>query len=157
MASLVSARAGIARHLARARRRPAVAVEPAFDDRDVAVGGHPADDRDRQAPALADLAHLGPAFREDGGAHPLLRLGDHHLERLEARLAPRDRVEVDQDPGPGPVGRLRRRAGDPAGAEVLESLDQPALDELEAGLDEQLLGERVADLDGRPLATGRRR
>ncbi len=55
------------------------------------------------------------------------------------------------DPGARPVGRLRGRAGDPAGAEVLEPLDQAPLDELEAGLDEQLLGERVADLDGRPL------
>ena len=72
-------------------------------------------------------------------------------------LAARDRVEVDEDAGPGPVGGLRRRAGDPAGAEVLEALDEAALDELEARLDEQLLGERVADLDATAAWTGRRR
>ena len=33
------------------------------DDRDVAVVGDRADDRDRQAPALADLADLVPALR----------------------------------------------------------------------------------------------
>ena len=60
-------------------------------------------------------------------------------------------------PGAGPVGGLRRGAGDARRAEVLEALDQAALDELEAGLDEQLLGERVADLDARPLRAGRRR
>ena len=92
-----------------------------------------------------------PALRPDDRQHPLLGLGDHDLERLHARLAARDRVEIDEDPGSGPVGRLGRRAGDPAGAEVLEALDQPALDQLETRLDEQLLGERVADLDRRPL------
>ena len=89
--------------------------------------------------------------------HPLLRLGDHHLERLHARLAARDRVEVDDDPGARPIGGLRRGAGDPAGAEVLEALDEAALDQLEAGLDQQLLGERVADLDATVASTGRRR
>ena len=40
----------------------------------------------------------------------------------------------------------------PAGAQVLQAFDEAALDQLEAGLDEQLLGERVADLDAWPLA-----
>ena len=134
-----------------ARRRPSVRVQPALDDRDVAVVGDPSDDRDRQAPALAHLADVVPALGQDGRAHPFLRLGDHDLEGREPRLAARDRVEVDHDPRPGPVGRLRGGAGDPAGPEVLEPLDEPALDQLEAGLDQQLLRERVADLDGRPL------
>ena len=140
---------GRGRHRAISRADGSVVQPP--DDRDVAVVGDPADDRDGQAPALAHLADGVPAIRPDGGAHPLLALRDHDLERLHVRLAPRDRVEVDEDARPGPVGGLRRRAGDAAGAEVLEALDEPALDELEARLDEQLLGERVADLDGRPL------
>ena len=130
---------------------PPVGVEAAFDDRDVAVGRHPPDDRDGQAPALAHLADGRPALGADGGAHPLLRLRDHDLERLEARLASRDGIQVDDDPRPGPIGGLGGRARDPAGAEVLEALDEAALDELQARLDEQLLRERVADLDGRPL------
>src|SRR5207244_2414862 len=39
-------------------------------------------------------------------------------------------------------------------AAVLERLDKPALDELDRGLDELLAGERVADLDRRPLLVG---
>ena len=45
----------------------------------------------------------------------------------------------------------------PPAPEVLQPFDQAALDELEARLDQQLLGERVADLDGRAASTGRRR
>ena len=60
-------------------------------------------------------------------------------------------VEVDADAGARPIGRLGRRAGDAGGAEVLQPLDEPALDELERRLDQQLLGERVADLDRGPL------
>ena len=137
------------RDLARPRSGPAAGVQPALDDRDVAVVGDPPDDRDRQAPALADAAHGIPSIGTDRGAHPLLRLGDHDLERRHVRLAPRDRVEVDEDARPGAVGGLGRGAGDAAGPEVLQALHQPALDELEGRLDEQLLGERVADLHGR--------
>ena len=39
----------------------------------------------------------------------------------------------------------------PAAPEVLQTLHQALLDQLQAGLDEQLLRERVADLHGRPL------
>ena len=60
-------------------------------------------------------------------------------------------------PVAGPVGRLGGRAGDPAGAEVLEALDEPALDQLERRLDQELLGERVADLDATAASTGHRR
>ena len=132
-------------------RASSAAARTPLDDRDVAVVGDPSDDRDRQTPALADLADGVPAVRPDDRAHPLLRLRDHDLERLHVRLAPRDRVEVDVDARPGPIGRLRGRTRDAAGAEVLEALDEPAVDELERRLDEQLLGERVADLDGRSL------
>ncbi len=120
---------------------------------DVAVGGDPADDRDRQAPALADLADGRPSAPGcDDREHPLLRLA-----RSSPRTAPcpgsRRGIasRSTRDPGPGPIGGLRGGAGDAAGAEVLEALDEAALDQLEGRLDEQLLGERVADLDGRPL------
>ena len=124
---------------------------PAADDGDVAVVGHDADDGDGQAPPLADLADLVPALRLDRGAHPLLRLGDHHLEWRHVRLTAGDRVEVDPDARARPVRGLGCGARDPTGAEVLESLDESALDELERCLDQQLLGERVADLHARPL------
>ena len=133
---------------ARARGRPR---GPAVDDRDIAVVGHPPDHRGRQPPAFADRGDVGESLRPDDREHPLLALADHDLERLHARLAPRDRVEVDADAGAGPVGGLGRGAGDAGGAEVLQPLDEAALDELERRLDEQLLGKRVANLHGRAL------
>ena len=142
---------GDPRELVGAGTRATVRVEPAGHDHDVAVGGHPADDRDRDPPARADLADVLPPLRVDGRAHPLLRLGDHHLERLEAGFAARDRIEVDEHPDPGAVGHLGGRARDAAGAEVLETGHESAIDEFQARLDEQLLGERVAHLNGRSL------
>ena len=68
--------------LARARSRPPGVVDPALDHGDVAVVGDPADDGDRQVPVLAHGTDLGPPLGTDDRAHPLLRLGDHHLERL---------------------------------------------------------------------------
>ena len=53
--------------------------------------------------------------------------------------------------GPSPAGHLGERGGESRGTEVLERLDEALLDELEAGLDHLLAGERIADLDGRPL------
>ena len=137
--------------LARARARPPVRVEAALDDRDRAVVGHPADHRAGQAPAGADLGDLGVPLGADDRDHPLLRLADHHLEGGHPRLPARDRVEVDEDPRPGPVGGLADAAGDAGRPEVLDALGEAPVDDLEGRLDEQLLGERVADLDGRAL------
>ena len=55
------------------------------------------------------------------------------------------------------VGHLERGRGQAGRTHVLDGDDAVALHQLEAGLDQQLLGERVADLDGRPLGLGRRR
>ena len=142
---------GNAGDLRRAGVRAAVGADAALDDGDVAVGGDAADQGDRDAPALADLAHGRVVLRPAGGQHPLLRLGDHHFPGRHAGLAARDRVEVQEDAGAGLVGRLGGGAADPAGAEVLDALDEAAVDQLQAGLDQQLLGERVADLDRGPL------
>ena len=97
IASLVSARGRDPGELARrrgsaGRRRRArprrSAMSPSAVTRPMTATG--------QAPALADLADGRPALGPDDRAHPLLRLGDHHLERLQAGLAARDRVEVDE-------------------------------------------------------------
>jgi hypothetical protein len=112
-------------------RRDPCELRAATRDRDIAVVRDASDDRHRETPAHGDFANVIPAVGPDDRAHPLLRLRDHDLERRHARLAKRDRVEVDGDPGARAIRRLRGRAGDPAGAQVLEALDQPTLDELE--------------------------
>ncbi len=120
---------------------------------------------DGEPVALDDLADRGgehPPLRrqreqrvEPGGLddrqHPLLRLAGEHLVRRHGRLAERNAVEVDGHAA-APGGRgLGERACQPGAAEVLDAGDQPGVVHLEARLDEQLLGERVADLHARPL------
>ena len=114
---------------------------------DQATGDHPnvrhrrnaPDDRARETPAPAHGADRRLLVRSNHRQHPFLALGDQHLEWLHAGLPPGDRVEIDQHAGPGSVGRLGRRAGDPTGAEVLETLHETAFDERKRGLDQELL------------------
>ena len=86
--------------------------------------------------------------------HPLLRLARQDLERLQVGLAERDRAQVDLGAEPGPGRRLARGARDPRPAQVLQPFEQVAFDELERGLDQELLGEGVADLHARSTFLG---
>ena len=55
---------------------------------------------------------------------------------------------------PVPAARhLERRAGEPRRAHVLDADDRVGAHQLEARLEQALLGERVADLHGRALAS----
>ena len=110
---------------------------------------HLADRRVVELPAvehrLDGLGHPRPDDRD----HPLLALGDHDLPRLHPLLAQGDAVEVDVD---AVVGRhLGERGSDTRCTAVLERLDEPALDELDRGLDQLLAHERIADLHRRAL------
>ena len=116
----------------------------------LAVVGHLADHGARQLPALADGAHVVDALGRDDRDHPLLRLGDHDLPRLEVVLAQRHAVEVHVD-AHAVARHLGERRGEPGGAAVLQRDDEALLDEVERDLDQRLAAERVADLDGRPL------
>ena len=87
----------------------------------------------------------------DDGEHPLLRLRRHHLEGRHARLPLRHLGHVHVEAAAGLRRRLRRGAGDAGGAEVLHADGEVAVEQLEAGLDQALLLERVADLDAGPL------
>ena len=100
---------------------------------------------------VAQGEHGVDVGRLDDAEHPLLRLGDHDLERLHARLAERDPADVEVEPDlalRGHLGGGRRQAG---GAEVLERDEQPGVEQLERALEQLRLLERVADLDGRAL------
>ena len=102
-------------------------------------------------PARAHLEHLVEARGLADAQHPLLRLGDHDLEGRHVGLAQRHPgdVEVDADAA---LGRhLRRARRQPRRAEVLQRDEQAAVEQLQRALQELLLLEGVADLDGRAL------
>ena len=130
------------------------------DDEPVALGDL-ADGGGEHAPPLGDGEHRRQVRGRDDREHPLLRLAGQHLVRLHGRLAQRHPLEVRAHAGPARRGRLGEGARQARAAEVLDALDEPGVVQLEAGLDEQLLGERVADLHARPargavLVEGRR-
>ena len=85
----------------------------------------------------------------DDREHPLLRLGREDLERLHARLTQRNLVEIQPRAEPGPSRGLAHGARETGSPEVLQPFEQVLLDQLERGLDQQLLGERIADLHRR--------
>ena len=119
--------------------------------RQQAVLGHLADHRRLDVPLGADLHEGVDEVRPDHRHHPLLRLAHQDLGRGEARVAERDRVQVDAHAAVAAGRQLGRRAGDARRAQVLNALDQPLGEELEAALDQELLQERVADLNRRTL------
>src|SRR5262249_10937284 len=116
---------------------------------ELAGPGHLADRRAVELPPRADLLDRLQLRGPDDGDHPLLALRDHDLPRLEL-LAERLSIEVDVD-ADAVAGHLCQRGGEPGRTAALERPDQAALDDLDRDLDQLLSGERVADLDGRPL------
>ncbi len=137
------------------------------DDKTTAVGDR-SNPGGQHAPAFGDREHLGHCVRRDDREHPLLGLARQDLMRHHRGLPQRDEVEVDRHPtgatgGQACGGRLGQRTGQPRAAEVLDGDDKSALEQLQAGFDENLLGERVADLHrwsarrSTTLVEGRRR
>src|SRR6185369_3227458 len=82
--------------------------------------------------------------------HSLLALGDHDLDGLHVELAERHPIEVDVEAHTAPR-HLGERRGEARRAEILQRLDETALDEREARFDQLLAREWIADLDGRAL------
>ncbi len=101
-----------------------------------------------QAEDLFDV--VGP----DHGQHALLGLRHEDLAGVHPGFPQVDGVEIDVHAHPTSGGALGGGAGDAGGTEILDGDDQPALVQLEAGLDELLLLERVTDLDRGSLGPG---
>ena len=120
------------------------------DGEPVAVGDLP-DDGGEHVPLAADGEEVGDLGRLDDRAHALLRLAHQDLGRGERAVAQRNGVEVDVHAAGAGAGQLGRRAGEAGAAEVLDAGDEVGGEDLQAGLDQQLLGERVADLHARAL------
>ena len=93
----------------------------------------------------AALAQLAEAVRVDRHDHPLLRFRQPDLPRFEARVL--ERHEVELDVGTDAVGHLADRRRQPARAAVGDR----RVEVLGAHqhVDQQLLGDRVADLHAR--------
>src|SRR5262249_10500386 len=69
-------------------------------------------------------------------------------------LALRDARELDVDPRPAARRHLRGAARQPRGPHVLDADDRTGAHHLEARLEQELLGEWIADLDGRATLLG---
>ena len=78
--------------------------------------------------------------------HALLALAHEDLFGRERGVAQQHVVEHDRHAAVAVRRELGGRARDAGRTEVLDALDEVAREELEAALDEHLLGERVADL-----------
>jgi hypothetical protein len=102
-----------------------------------------------QLPAATDLLDRLQKARPDDRDHPLLRLRDHDLPRLE--LFPEGtRSRCTSTPAPSRAISASDDAS-PAAPQSWSDSTRPALDELDRDLDQLLAGERVADLDRWPL------
>ncbi len=113
--------------------------------------GDGADDGGGDVPLAADGEEVVEALRLDHGHHAFLRLAHQDFFGRQRRVAQRDDVEVDVHAAGARCRELGRRARQPGGAEILDADDEVGGEDLEAALDEHLLGERVADLHGRAL------
>ena len=101
---------------------------------------------DVDAVARASPQQLVDVVRGNGEDHPLLGFGQPDLPRLEARVLERHGVELDV--GADALGHLADRRREPAGATVGDR--RPQMLGAVEHVDQQLLGDRVADLHARP-------
>src|SRR5205085_7260952 len=106
------------------------------------------DHRGREPPPVANRVNLVEPRRSDDREHPLLRLGREDLERLQPGLPERYRIELHLRSDAAARRGLADSTRQAGAAQVLEALQQTGLHELEARLDQELLRERVPDLDG---------
>ena len=93
----------------------------------------------------AALAQLAEAVRVDRHDHPFLRFRQPDLPRFEARVL--ERHEVELDVGTDAVGHLADRRRQPTGPAVGDR--RVEILGTDQHVDQQLLGDRVADLHAR--------
>ena len=113
--------------------------------------GHLADAHGVEVPFLEDALDFGFAALLGDEQHALLRLRQHDLVRRHAGFALRHERDVDLDAGAAARSHLGGRAGQAGRAHVLDADERVGLHHLEAGLEQQLLHERIADLHRRAL------
>ena len=109
---------------------------------EAAVAGERAEVGQLDAVAVAAGLQLGEALGRDGDDHPLLGLRQPDLPRLQAGVLERDGGQLDV--GADALGHLADGRRQPAGAAVGDR--RPQVVGAGEHVDQQLLGDRVADL-----------
>jgi hypothetical protein len=158
----VSARFGLATSWVNCERRVPGSSERAVDrdgrgvdvdddlavplDHEAAVAGHLAEHAGLDIPFADHLEECVELVGSDDRHHALLTLAHEDLLGRECGVSQQHLLEVDAHSAAAVRGQFARRARDARGAEVLDRLDQAVAIQLEAALDEHLLGEGVADL-----------
>ena len=112
---------------------------------------HAADGDRVQSPLFEDAKDFVFAALLGDQQHALLRLAQHDLVRSHAGVALRHQVELDLQANAAARAHLAGRARQPGRAHVLNADDGAGLHGLQAGLKQQLLQERIADLHVGPL------
>ncbi len=110
--------------------------------------------RELEPPFAEDRLGLGLLLGLEHHQHALLALREHHLVGAHAGLPARHLVEIERNAEIALGAHLDRRAGQAGGAHVLDSDDAALGHDFEAGFEQKLLRERVADLHGRTLLLG---
>ena len=113
--------------------------------------GKPADHGKFQLPLLEDAACVVLAALAQHHEHALLALREHDLVGRHPALALGHEIEVEVGAQPALARHLEGRRGKAGGAHVLDGDDGVGGHQLEARLDQQLLGEGIADLHRGPL------
>ena len=113
-----------------------------------------ADDGEVEAPFAKDRCGLLLLLGLEHHEHALLALREHHLVGAHAGLPARHLVEIERDAEIALGAHLDRRAGQAGGAHVLNGDDAALGHDFEAGFEQKLLREGVADLHGRALLLG---
>ena len=119
------------------------------EDAEAQIVRGPADDGEVEAPFAEDRLGLGLLLRPEHHQHALLALRQHHLVGGHAGFAAGHLVKIEFDAEVALGAHLDGRRGQPRGAHVLDRHDGAGRHQLEAGFQQQLLREGIADLDGR--------
>ena len=123
------------------------------------------DDKALARRGVADHGEIEPPFLEDRlgllfllglehHEHALLAFREHHLVGAHAGFARRHRIEIEIDAEIALGAHLDRRTGQPRRAHVLDRDHAIGFHDFEAGFQQQLFREGIADLHGRALLGG---
>ena len=123
-------------------------------DAQARLGLDGADDDGVESPFGKDAQHFVFAAFFGDQQHALLALGEHDLVGAHAGFALRHKVEFDIEAHAAARAHLAGGAGEAGSAHVLNADDGAGLHGFKAGFEQQLLHERVADLDVGPLLFG---